>query len=188
MRTETIKYKGKIFQVVDKEVQLSDGKTINFEIARRAPGVRMIFTRERRVGDTEILLTREYRYELSGYDYRLPGGKVFDKLQDYLSALENNEDMETHALAAVKRESKEECGLVPHSSRLIKHSKNGATVEWDLYYYYIDSFEELQSGQQLESGEDITVEWHSTESVTALAKSGKINEDRSLGVLLTFII
>jgi len=31
----------------------------------------------------KILLSREYRSELDRYDYRLPGGKVFDTLAEY---------------------------------------------------------------------------------------------------------
>ena len=37
----------------------------------RAPGVRIIFDDQ---NSGTILLTREFRHELDGYDYRLPGG------------------------------------------------------------------------------------------------------------------
>lgn len=58
-------------------MKLGDKKTL-FEKARRAPGVRLIIVKE-----DKILLTREYRDEIKSFDYRLPGGKVFDKLSDY---------------------------------------------------------------------------------------------------------
>lgn len=37
----------------------------------RAPGVRIILDDQ---NSGKILLTREFRHELDGYDYRLPGG------------------------------------------------------------------------------------------------------------------
>ena len=139
-----VKYQGKIIQVIHKPTDVGNGKIINFEIARRAPGVRLIFIRQDKQGDQEILLSKEFRYELDDYDYRLPGGKVFDKLEEYLAALERDEDIATHAFNAAEREAKEECGLVPHNPKLIKISKNGATVEWDLYYFEISDFAVLK--------------------------------------------
>jgi len=53
-------------------------KEVVFETARRAPGVRLIIVR-----DGQMLITREFRNELDDYDYRLPGGKVFDTLDEY---------------------------------------------------------------------------------------------------------
>lgn len=67
---EEIRYKGKLFEVVTEPVQI-EGKTFEFEKVRRSPGVRLI------IGDGlgNILLTREFRRELSKFDYRLPDGK-----------------------------------------------------------------------------------------------------------------
>ena len=74
---ESILVAGKILELVQFEVDIAGKKKI-FETARRAPGVRLIFER-----DGKILLSREYRRETASYDYRLPGGKVFDTLAEF---------------------------------------------------------------------------------------------------------
>jgi hypothetical protein len=47
--------------------------------------VRIIIQNE----EKKILLTKEFRYELDAYDWRLPGGKVVDTLDEYLSILDS---------------------------------------------------------------------------------------------------
>ncbi len=67
---ERILYQGRIIEVVEQAMQI--GKEIAvFERARRSPGTRLLISSS--AGN--ILLTREYRSEVGGYDYRLPGGK-----------------------------------------------------------------------------------------------------------------
>lgn len=63
----------------------------------------------------KILLTKEYRKELKGVDYRLPGGKVFDTLAEYNK---NKKNIKKYALIAAKRECEEEVGLVPQDPKL----------------------------------------------------------------------
>lgn len=70
-----------------------------FEKARRAPGTRLIIP----VGEDSILLTKEYRQEVDGYDFRLPGGKVFDSLEEYNSFLQSDEDI---IVPATKKQKK----------------------------------------------------------------------------------
>ena len=67
---------GKLFELV--HLPQPDGRV--FELARRAPGVRLIICDRQ---NKTILLTKEFRQELDGWDYRLPGGKVFDSLDEY---------------------------------------------------------------------------------------------------------
>ena len=64
---ETTAYKGKIFEIVEKELE-ENGKTKVFEFARRAPGVRLIVPK-----GNELMITKEFRHEIGGYDYRLAG-------------------------------------------------------------------------------------------------------------------
>lgn len=173
-KMETVKFHGKIIEVIER--QFGDR---TFEIARRSPGVRALI-----VKDDKILLSREYRTETESYDYRLPGGKVFDRLDDF--ALHLSEDLLPYAKEAVCKEVYEEVGLRAKNPKLIKISKAGATVCWDLYYFEIREFEE--DVQHLEDGEDITFAWHSIEEVLELCKNNLICEDRSLGVLLNFIL
>ncbi len=81
-RGERIVYSGKIFEIVRQPMKIG-AKVVDFEIARRSPGVRMLVVR-----DGRILLVKEFRTEHDGFDYRLPGGKVFDSLRDYKRAFD----------------------------------------------------------------------------------------------------
>jgi 8-oxo-dGTP pyrophosphatase MutT (NUDIX family) len=104
--SEEIVFKGNVFSVARQYWRLGNGKVIEREIARRSPGVRML------VRDKgKILIIREFRLEHNGWDYRLPGGKVFDTLGEYEKALVERKDMLVLASEAAKRELLEETGL-----------------------------------------------------------------------------
>lgn len=175
-----VMYEGRIIEVVETPMKVGD-KTIRFELARRSPGVRIIA-----VKDGKMLLIHEYRTEQDGYDYRLPGGKVFDALKDYRAHRDSPEAMMEHAKIAVIRETKEEMGLRVDDAEHIHTTSPGATVSWDLYYFVVEQFEELES-QSLEDGEDITVKWKTLEEVEALCLNGSIKEERSVAVLLRYL-
>ena len=177
---EEIVYKGKIFEVVKQPMKTGD-KEIVFEIARRAPGTRLII-----IKDNKILITKEFRNEINGYDYRLPGGKVFDTLDEYEKHLE--EDIMPHAIEAAKKECREETGLIARNIKHFTTTHAGATVVWDLFYFIIDDFEEISTGQTLETGEDIDFDWYTFDGVKELCKNGNISEDRTLGVLFKFFL
>ena len=100
---EEIVYKWKIFEVVKQPMKVGE-KRIFFEIARRSPGVRLII-----IKDDKMLITREFRSEINCYDYRLPGGKVFDTLDEYNEHL--SADLLPFAIDAAKKECKEEVGI-----------------------------------------------------------------------------
>ncbi|MCX6824203.1 MAG: NUDIX domain-containing protein [candidate division SR1 bacterium] len=176
---EEIVFQGKIIEVVQQTVKIGDKELLR-EIAKRSPGVRLIITD----GD-KILLTKEFRTEVNADDYRLPGGKVFDTLKEYN---EHRDDMEKYALIGVKRECEEETGLIPQNISLYHVSKVGATVERDLYYYVITKFTAHEPGQQLETGEYISVEWKTRGEVMEIIKQGGMQEDRSVGVLMRYLI
>ena len=65
--------------------------------------------------EDKILLTKERRSEYNGYDYRLPGGKVFDTLIEYNEKLAHHKDLLMHAEQAARRECVQETGLLPSS-------------------------------------------------------------------------
>ncbi|MCX6823439.1 MAG: NUDIX domain-containing protein [candidate division SR1 bacterium] len=175
---EEIVFQGKIIEVVQQTVKIGDKELLR-EIARRAPGVRLII-----IDGNKILLTKEFRRELNAEDYRLPGGKVFDTLVEY-NKYENN--IEQYCLVAAKRECEEETGLIPQDISLYHVSKVGATIERDLYYYVITKFTVHEKGQQLETGEHISVEWKTREDVLDIIKQGGMQEDRSVGVFMRFL-
>ena len=177
---EEIVYKGKIFEVVRQSMKAGDAKVV-FEIARRSPGTRLII-----VKNDKLLVSREFRTELNAYDYRLPGGKVFDTLDEYNAHL--SKDILPFAVEAAKRECREETGLIANNVKHFATTKSGATVIWDLIYFIIDDFDENINGQSLETGEVIETEWKSFDEVRELCKNGSFSEDRTLGVLFKFFL
>ncbi|NQV89486.1 MAG: NUDIX hydrolase [Parcubacteria group bacterium] len=178
---EKIAFQGRIIEIVHQPHQVGE-KVIDFETARRSPGVRMIL-----VEDGKILLTKEYRAELGGDDYRLPGGKVFDRLEDYNTALKNGADLVGEAKEALKREALEETGHVVTEAKHIHTTSPGATISWDLYYFVVDQFAKHEHGQELEDGEVIEPLWMSFDEVKELCLSGEVKEERTAAVLLRFL-
>lgn len=176
---EKITHKGNIIEVVQKEVEIG-GKIKTFEYARRSPGVRLIVPQ-----NNKIILTKEFRHELNAYDYRLPGGKVFDSLNEYNDALEQKANIEDSAKVAAIKEAAEEIGFHVKDLSLFHKSACGATVIWDLYYFVVNSFD--QTTQNLEEDEDITVQLFDTEEVRAMCLDGRVSEERSALILLRFL-
>lgn len=180
---EEIRYKGKIFEVVSEPVEI-DGKTFNFEKVRRSPGVRLII----KDGQGNILLTREFRRELSNFDYRLPGGKVFDSLDEFNEFKQSKGDIVEKAKQAALKEAKEETGFVPNALEHHSTSKLGATVEWDLHYFVASVDRSQQGVQELETGENIEAIWFSKEEVKKLIlEPDKFSEERSVATLMRFL-
>jgi 8-oxo-dGTP pyrophosphatase MutT (NUDIX family) len=178
---EKITYQGKIIEVVEKPVQMANGKTVIFESARRSPGTRIIIAK-----DGKVLLSKEFRTEINGYDYRLPGGKVFDTLEEYNAFLKTNGNIEEKARAAIVKEALEEVGIAVTTVELLGISKCGATVEWDLYYFLATDFSETERRDSGE-GEDITTTWVSIEEAKTMCLDGRMQEERSALMLLRYL-
>lgn len=178
---EEIIAKGKLFELVH-ETQ-PDGRV--FEKARRAPGVRLIIANR---GKREVLLTKEFRRELQDWDYRLPGGKVFDSLDEYERFRKNGEDIIIAAHKKATEESVEEAGIQVSELEEFKRSTLGATVEWDLFVFEAKTWRVAEEGQQLEDGEIIEADnWFSYEEVIEKILSGDMQEERIALILLQWI-
>ena len=177
---EEIKFEGKTFQIISQPWNFG-GKAKTLERARRSPGVRLIIAKS-----NKLLLTKEYRMELNDYDYRLPGGKVFDSLEEYKDALESGKDMLEYAAEAAKKECLEETGIAARKTKHFQTTNAGQTIVWDLYYFIVEDFEE--KGQNPGFDEEIYPEWKTFEEVKELCRQSKISEDRSLGVLFRYFI
>ena len=175
------------FEYLEIEEKITvDGneKNIKRKIVRRPPGIRALIINE----ENKILLSREFRYELADWDYRLPGGKVFDTLEEFREALKNN-TVDEAAFKTVAKEVLEEVGLIVKKQNLIKISKDGASVIWDLYYYEITDFDLSKDGAHLEEDEIINgYDWFTFDEIIDLCKKGSIHEDRTIGVLLSYIL
>jgi 8-oxo-dGTP pyrophosphatase MutT (NUDIX family) len=171
---------GRLLELYEKEYEI-EGKLKMFENVRRPPGVRLIFEKE-----WKILLTQEYRSEHKSFDYRLPGGKVFDRLTDMKAY---TGDMLEAAKKAAIIEAREECGIIveKENMRFFHLSHCGATIEWDLYYFATSVFEET-GFQDLWEDEYITFDWYSFDEIMDLVREWKISEDRSKGVLWEYYL
>ena len=171
-------YRGEIFRI------LNTGPENKFEIAERSPGVRILIT-----SNTHILLTREWRHECDAFDLRLPGGKVCNSLNAF-ELVEKN-DLEDACRSAAQRELYEETtiNLVKQDFSLIHRSICGATVKWDLWYYFVDLPDATMSRIEVSNleGEEISVQWFSFREAAKLCLNGEIKEDRTAAVILRFL-
>lgn len=179
MMRELVVAKGKLFELV--QTTQDDGRV--FEVARRAPGVRLII-----LDKAKVLLTKEYRAELQDWDYRLPGGKVFDSLDYFEAHRASGDDILDAAVAKAKGEGVEEAGVDIQDVKLFKKSTLGATVEWDLYVFEVTDWSPHNDGQQLEEGEQIEADnWFGFAEVEQMILEGKMQEERIALILLQWL-
>lgn len=175
--------RGKMFELVH-EIQ-PDGRV--FEIARRAPGVRLIIANKEK---GEVLLTKEFRRELGTHDFRLPGGKVFNTLGEYEAYRNGSNDILAAAESQAKLEAAEEAGIDIRTLELVRKSALGATVEWDLYVFEATNWHLHKNGQQLKDDEPqdiVGVGFYSYADVENKILSGKVQEERIALILLQWI-
>ena len=113
---------------------------------------------------------------------------MFDSLKDYKKALDGGKDIMKYAVEAARKECLEETGV---SARRVEHihtARSGASVSWDMYYFLVDDFDEREDGQNLEDGEVIYPEWKTFGETKQLCLKGDVKEDRTVGVLLRFLL
>jgi len=178
---EKIIASGNIFELV--QIEQDDGRI--FEVARRAPGVRLIIHDE---AQGKVLLTKEYRTELDAWDYRLPGGKVFDSLDEFEAFRNSGNDIVEVAKIQAKNEAQQEAGVEISSLELFKKSVLGATVEWDLYVFETTDWQLSIEGQELEVGEKIEADnWVSYAEARDMIVSGVMAEERIALILLQWL-
>ena len=183
---EKILYQGKIVEVVHFDVEQA-GKKMVFEKARRSPGVRLIIP-----GEKTILISKEDRQEVGGYDYRLPGGKVFDTLEEYNQALASGVDMTEAAKKAAIKEAREEVHIDVQDLTFFHRSICGTTMEWDLYYFVVNKYEPVDrevvaAERTVEEAEDIDAQFIDETKVKAMCLDGSMSEERSALVLLRYL-
>jgi 8-oxo-dGTP pyrophosphatase MutT (NUDIX family) len=171
-------YSGKLFEV------LQNGK--GWERVARAPGVRVIIDD---VAAGRILLSHEFRYELNEHDFRLPGGKVFDTLDDLDAFRASGADILTIAQQKAIDETREEVGMAITEPEFYDKSTLGATVEWDLFVFIAREFSELDNDARGEDEKnDITgTEWFSYDEIKQMIMDKKMQEDRVAMILLRYL-
>ncbi|MDO8648694.1 MAG: NUDIX domain-containing protein [Candidatus Peregrinibacteria bacterium] len=181
-------YRGRLIRIATQRMGFPDASEKSFEFAERAPGVRILVTDGKR-----ILLTKEWRSETQNWDHRLPGGKVFDTLEEYLVEKDKgDEHLQAWALAAARKELSEETSLqMPADSfRHIGRSVAGATVVWDLHYYLVETAKQEGTlpGITTGEGEQTHPEWFTYEQVKSLCVEGHVQEDRTVAFLLRHLL
>ena len=180
------KFRGHLIRISTQRMKLRSGKELVFEMAERPPGVRILVT-----DGTRILLTKEWRSESNDWDYRLPGGKVFDSVDEYLQGTSTG-NIDDFARDTAKKELKEETSLdlSLDSFGQIHRSICGATIVWDLYYFLVklpkEQVRELDAITTLE-GEQTHPQWFSFDDVRKLCIDGHVREDRTVGVLFRYL-
>ena len=165
------------------EIVTWEGKPgVKFEAAVRAPGVRLLIETEKD-GMKALLMTKEIRREVNGYDFRLPGGKVFNSFEELDKHRDSKADIAHLVEVAARREGKEEAGISDGDYTLLEVSKAGASVEWDLYYFKITNAE--IGGQELEEHErgDIETMVLSAKEIFEKLSKREIKEGRSADML-----
>ena len=180
---EEIIASGKIFELV--QMPQPDGRV--FEKARRAPGVRLIIADKTQ---QKVLMTKEFRHELQAWDYRLPGGKVFDSLEEFSAHRTSGDDIEEAARLKAIGEGREEAGVEVQSVELFQKSTLGATVEWDLYVFEVKEWQFHKDGQDLKEDEvdDIAgYELYSYSDTKRMIMDGDMQEDRVALILLRWL-
>jgi len=178
--TEDIVFGGKIGEIV--HTTQPDGRV--FERYRRPPGTRLVIV----TPDNKLIMSREHRQETGGVDLRLPGGKVRDTLEEYHALLASGQDIALAASEAAAKESSEEVGVTVRGLNLIAKANSGATVEWDLYYFMTNDYEENIDGQNLERGEEIERAQLAPAEIRQAITNGEMQEWRSVGVLLGIVL
>ncbi len=184
-----VEYRSRLFDIVNHDVAFSDGTVKRFQYAERSPGVRTLITH-----GGKILMTKEWREESGSWDFRLPGGKVFEEVKDYKHFLEIHPDknlLQTATRLAAAREVLEEVGLelIPENLILSHTSKCGSLVQWDLYYYQIDLQRAPSSVSEVMTSESEVIQnvWLSPEEVRTLCLEDRVSEDRTVSFLLKHI-
>ncbi len=187
---EEVVYDGNLFQVLHRTKQSTFrvgeneiSKTIQYELVRRPPGVRAII-----VNQAQILLTHEFRYELDRWDYRLPGGKIYDSNKEYQISRQNY-SLDSDIVKKLKQEIREETGIDIKKYRKINVSQSGLTVEWDLHYFVIYDFT-LQESKTVQKSEYEFIEhkWVDFSTALNLCLDGMISESRSAFEIMRFIL
>lgn len=182
-------YRGRLIRIITQRMELPDGRIVPFERAERAPGVRILVA-----SGANILLTREWRSETECWDFRLPGGKVFESLDDYLRAEAQGGDViPRSARFAAQKELREETSLEypVEAFEPFHRSVCGATVVWDLFFFLVEGGHDASrplAGHTTEEGENIHPQWLSHAEVKRLCLAGEVKEDRTVAVLLRFVM
>lgn len=162
-----------------------EGKTVKYTI--RTPGIRLIIP----TAHNTFLMNYEYRGGLQKWDYRLPGGKVYDTLDEFTYVKDEIEynalDLLPDAQKAAVLEAKQEIGITTHVDdlELLEITEVGGSTKHDIYYFLVKKYE--LGDQELEPDEQIERVELTSEEIMEKIYQKEFSEDRSIGPFLRFI-
>lgn len=162
MKTRNLKlvWQGIHFGAYQYETEVEPGMWETHEYVYRKDGTRILAIR----ADKTILLSKEYRYELEAYDWRVPGGRLNDEKESVIDA--------------AKREFKEETGFVASNWEFLWTTTLESTVRYQRHFFLATKLRFVKASR--DQGERrITIHWVPIQEAYEMAMKGKIKEEIS---------
>lgn len=158
------RYEGVIVQVDMEMVEVPNGNVTMREVVRHPGGVCVLALDD----DGMVAMVRQYRFPIDSHLLELPAGK-----------LEPGEE----PLPAAKRELSEETGIEADEWRDLGFIYTSPGFSTEKLYMYLATG--LHHGQQhLDLNEFLDVEYHSLDSLCAMALSGEIADGKTVAAVL----
>lgn len=185
MYIKKITARNKKHALIDVSHTDEKGEVVKYTL--RTPGIRLIIPTD----NNAFILNYEYRAGLQKWDYRLPGGKVYDSLDNFIYVQEesvyNALDILEDAKKAAVLEAKQEVGIVTHVEdlELLEITEVGDSTKHDVYYFLVKKY--VLDDQELEPDEQIERVVLTKEEIMEKIYTKEFSEDRSVAPLLRFI-
>lgn len=158
------RYEGVIVQVDMEMVEVPNGNVTMREVVRHPGGVCVLALDD----DGMVAMVRQYRFPIDAHLLELPAGK-----------LEPGEE----PLPAAKRELSEETGIEADEWRDLGFIYTSPGFSTEKLYMYLATG--LHHGRQhLDLNEFLDVEYHSLDSLCAMALSGEIADGKTVAAVL----
>jgi 8-oxo-dGTP pyrophosphatase MutT (NUDIX family) len=157
---------GKKFKVFGQNVKEKDGTESLHTWVWRRDGVRIIAVDAR----GRMLLQREFRYELDGYDWKLPGGK-----------LDRDESIE----AAASRELREETGVSANTWIRLSSTIPDSSVRFQRHFFVATGL--TMGAPNRDNGEAISVHWVTADEARKRALDGSVQEEIAALAILRYL-
>jgi 8-oxo-dGTP pyrophosphatase MutT (NUDIX family) len=159
-RNHRLVWQGIHFRAYQYEAEVEPGVWEEHEYVYRRDGTRTLAIR----ADKTLLLSKEYRYELEAYDWRVPGGRLNDEKE--------------LVVEAAKREFKEETGFVADNWEFLWTTTLESTVRYQRHFFLATKLRFTEASR--DQGERrITVHWIPIEEAYEMAMKGEIKEEIS---------